>query len=126
MGLCLSCKEKSVNFSYSGFHEFRKTLAQHIGIDLEEMDGFRKKHPRDEMYVKPGHRKWEDIDSPFKCFLNHSDYNGKLTFQECREMYPLIGQILIFTQNKYFKEQLGEIENIFLYAIKNEEDIVFC
>lgn len=46
MGLNFSHCE--AQWSYSGFHCFRKRLAKEVGIDLDEMQGFRRKPPEGE------------------------------------------------------------------------------
>ena len=83
----------SARWSYSGFGEFRKKLARTVNINLEEMTGFRKKHPTDEGFIKPGWRSWDDIRTPLKHLLNASDSEGSLTSEQCEWVYPILYQI---------------------------------
>jgi hypothetical protein len=82
------------SFSYSGFNEFRKKIARSIGIDLEEMQGFIKQHPDDPEFIKAGWRDWEDIKSPIKHLLNHSDCDGKISHSSCMLMSTILKSIV--------------------------------
>ncbi|AQT69945.1 hypothetical protein STSP2_03145 [Anaerohalosphaera lusitana] len=69
-------------WGYFSFDEFRKRLATQIGIDLDSMVGHG------------GTRPWEDVDDPLKPFLHHSDCDGELTVEECKQVYPRLEQLL--------------------------------
>lgn len=71
------------HWSYTGFLEFRQKIARSLNLDLEEMKGFRKKHPIDTTYFKLGYRDWESVKSPLKTFLTHSDCEGELSPTQC-------------------------------------------
>jgi len=72
MGLDIYIKDTEVSFragSYSGFMEFRKTLARDCdGIDLELMEGFIV-----------GGKLWSSVDSDLEPLLNHSDCEGEIS-----------------------------------------------
>lgn len=86
--------ECNASWSYGGFMAFRNRLAQSIGLDLDEMQGFRKRHPTDEGYIRPGWRSWEYIMSPLKHFLNAPDDDHDLSTETCRCIYPILSQII--------------------------------
>jgi len=69
MGLNFSISTRSSNaaWSYSGFGNFRRKLAEEIRIDLNAMEGFG------------GKTKWDTVKDPIKYLLNHSDCDGHLT-----------------------------------------------
>ncbi|MGG1659520.1 hypothetical protein [Brevibacillus sp. NRS-1366] len=80
MGLDFSHCE--ARWAYSGFHRFRRRLAEMIGFDLESMKGFG------------GERSWDEIEDPIVPFLNHSDCDGILTAVECSLVYPRLEQLI--------------------------------
>jgi hypothetical protein len=92
--------EFDCSFSYASFHEFRKKIAFSIGIDLEEMQGFRKRHPVDKDYVKIGYKSWNDVKSPLKYLLNHQDDTGFLNSEQCKIIVPHLKMILILWEDE--------------------------
>jgi hypothetical protein len=82
------------HWSYTSFHNFRKMIALSIGIDLDEMQGFRKKHPINPEFYKLGWISWDEVNHPIKAFLNHSDDNGEWSSEECRVIYPFLECII--------------------------------
>jgi len=79
MGLDIYCKKedcKEVSFragSYSGFHAWRVTLAKLNGISLDTKLGFDGDIP------------WTTKE-PFYELLNHSDCDGELTQDDCKQL----------------------------------------
>lgn len=69
-----SCIDDMPHWAYSGFNNFRVKLAKHIGIHLYGMDRFG------------GNKSWDDIDHPIKSLLYHSDCDGELTPDECKQV----------------------------------------
>ncbi|MCX5407474.1 hypothetical protein OHA37_26875 [Streptomyces sp. NBC_00335] len=69
-------------WAYSGFALFRKTIANHEGIDLGKMQGFG------------GNRHWDSVATPLRPLLDHSDCDGELTPAECREVAPALRRIV--------------------------------
>lgn len=69
-------------WSYSGFHHFRRRLATHIGIDLDQMRGFG------------GDGDWSTVASPLRHLLDHPDNHGELTPQQAVELAPALQQAL--------------------------------
>lgn len=88
MGLDISPGD--AHWSYGGFHHFRERLATIEGFTLDEMSGFA---PFDAPQDWTG-RSWDDVDTPLKPLLNHSDCDGELTPQECAEVLPRLREVV--------------------------------
>ncbi|HEY9369092.1 hypothetical protein [Streptomyces sp.] len=81
MGLDFSHTE--AHWSYTGFSRFRKALATFEGIDLDRMHGFGQ-----------GGKPWESVATPLKPLLDHSDCDGEMTPDECRQVAPRLRQVI--------------------------------
>lgn len=79
-------------WSYGGFNHFRVALAAAEGFDLEEMQGFGKGGYFDGTRVH-GTRPWEEIVTPLKPLLNHSDCDGELSPAECAQVAPRLREV---------------------------------
>ena len=85
-------------WAYGGFNDFRRRLAIQIGINLNEMEGFRpfavvhgKIIDIDRNWVgKP----WKNIKDPIKYLLNHSDCDGHLTPLQCKKVAPRLRELV--------------------------------
>ena len=69
-------------WSYAGFNLFRRKLAAHIGIDLDQMKGFG------------GDGDWAAVASPLRHLLDHADNHGELCPQQAAELAPALQQAL--------------------------------
>ena len=76
----------NAQWAYSGFMRFREKLALADGITLRQMDSFGGDQP------------WENADGKditiLRPFLDHSDCDGELTWQECEQVVDRIEQII--------------------------------
>jgi hypothetical protein len=71
-------------WSYCGFNDFRKRLAESIGINLDEMKGF----------CNDG-KEWPDPKKePLVYFLDHSDCDGELLPEECRAVWKRLHEVV--------------------------------
>jgi len=70
----LNCTHGCWDGPYSSFNRFREWVAKQIGIDLDQMLGFKK---------DGGGIPWDNFDHPIIPLLNHSDCGGELTVEEC-------------------------------------------
>lgn len=71
-------------WSYGGFARFRQALAEHEGIDLSVMNGFRKGgDDRDRV-------SWDTVSSPLKPLLDHSDCDDELSPRACAAVAPYL------------------------------------
>lgn len=73
---------ESPHWSYSGFGDFRKRLAESIGITLEEMKGF-----------SPIGKSWP-FSHPVEALLAHSDCDGVLSPYECAQIVEPLREII--------------------------------
>ena len=75
MGLSISLLTERYRFragSYGWFNMFREALAESVGVNLNEMQGYG------------GMKTWDD--EPYAELFNHSDCDGKLWWDECEEL----------------------------------------
>jgi hypothetical protein len=79
-------------WAYGGFNRFRVRLAASEGFDLDEMQGFSNGDYFGDNYV-PGTRSWDEITTPLKPLLNHSDCDGELTPEECAQVAPRLREV---------------------------------
>lgn len=80
-------------WAYSAFHRFREALAKHEGIHLNAMAGFhnlRCQHEPDDHPNIP----WDNITTPLKPLLDHSDCDGELTPAECAQVAPRLREVV--------------------------------
>lgn len=100
--------ERVAGWSYSGFNDFRRRLAKEIGIDnLQDMEGFgnnewihhlwenpeKAEKLRQEDLARP-RRAWSEINDAIVPFLHHSDCDGELTAEECRQIAPRLRELV--------------------------------
>ncbi|WP_032376698.1 hypothetical protein [Rhodococcoides fascians] len=80
-------------WAYSGFNRFRTKLAGAEGINLDQMDGYAMVEFR---YVKG--LPWTDESgndvTVLRPFLDHSDCDGELTWEECAQVVDRIEEIV--------------------------------
>lgn len=102
--------------SYSGFGKFREWLASKVGITLSEMKGFG------------GSTEWDNTTSPLYPFLNHSDCDGSLNYDECiltRTGMEEVQLKLTDADDKDMVEQLGWWIDACEKAIGEDGELIF-
>jgi hypothetical protein len=72
----------AAQWSYTGFGAFRRALALFEGINLDDMQGFG------------GDRDWSTVATDLAPLLNHSDCDGEMTPDECRQVAPRLRQVI--------------------------------
>lgn len=78
------------HWSYSGFHRFRRKLAQDAGLnDLNRMQGFGGWGGQSR-----GEVPWDTVTDPLAPLLHHSDCNGTLSPEECASIAPRLREIV--------------------------------
>lgn len=119
MGIDFSHTE--AHWSYTGFSRFRDALAAHEGIDLDRMDGFRR-HGDDRPRIS-----WTTISSPLVPLLNHSDCDGELTPQECRQVAPRLREVVAEIWTTGYDRDTGlALADGMDAAAAAEEPLEFC
>lgn len=78
----MGLKVGSAQWSYSGFHCFRKRLAIQIDINLRAMEGFG------------GNTPWSAVNDPIVPLLDHSDCEGELNPEECHTVGPRLRELV--------------------------------
>ncbi|MCK9570870.1 hypothetical protein M0R72_18110 [Candidatus Pacearchaeota archaeon] len=120
-----SNKELHAGWSYSGFMKYRRKLANEIGLVLNDMIGFG------------GDEEWPDAkDEPLVHLLDHSDCDGELTADQCRELLPRLKEIVDewkertpanmgFAYERYDIQQSEELCNMLEYCAEHGESLLF-
>ena len=67
---------------YDSFGGFRRKLAAHININLDDMQGY------------DGDQPWNTVTSPLRHLLDHPDDRGELSPQQAVELAPALQQAL--------------------------------
>ena len=85
--------------TYTTFNQFRRDIAKHIGINLDDMAGFEKRGED-----VPDGISWDTVNDDIKLFLDHCDCEGHLLTTQARkiakrlrvilrEMYPNVDEM---------------------------------
>lgn len=69
-------------WSYAGFNQFRRRVAECIGIDLTQMNGFG------------GDGSWDVVTSPLRHLLDHSDCDGELSPEQAAQVGPALRRVM--------------------------------
>lgn len=113
MGLDFSHGE--AHWSYSGFHRFRVELAAAIGVDLDQMQGFG------------GEISWENVNNPIIPLLNHSDCDGELSPEECRQIAPKLKEIVSnWPEDDYDRRQAERLAEAMETCANEGDALEFC
>ena len=93
MGLDFS--HGGAHWGYIGFYHFRKRLAAAENITLDRMDGFEDMdYARDPRLPSLIPRSWDEVDTPIKDLLNHSDCEVELTPEQLVVIAPRLEEIV--------------------------------
>jgi hypothetical protein len=69
-------------WSYGGFSRFRERLAEAESFRLSDMKGFG------------GKRQWDTVTTTLAPLLDHSDCDGEMAPDECRQVWPRLEEIV--------------------------------
>lgn len=107
---------------YSSFGDFRKTLAAQIDIDLPLMEGYG------------GPVSWDLITHKIKPLLLHSDCDGELSSEECKQIAEGLEEICDeFDESKsmychdlgYFQDKIKDFMKGCMTAYRRKEKVSF-
>lgn len=112
MGLRFS--HGDAQWSYHGFGNFRKRLANEIGIDLMRMDGFMDNGIP-----------WDKIIDPIVPLLNHSDCEGYLSAEECASVAPRLRELVSAWDEDHDKNRALDLANGMDEAAREKESLLF-
>lgn len=112
MGLLLD----DIGFSYIGFNNFREELAEKIGCNLREMEGFCENG-------KP----WEPFkDDPLWKLLFHSDCDGELSADDCGAIaHRLVAISTEMPKKDCIREQAIDLAFVMMKHYKNDTTLFF-
>lgn len=116
MGLDFSHADTS--WAYGSFYVFRINLANEIGMDLQEMEGFKK-----------GCKglSWDGFNDDIIPLLNHSDCDGELTVEECKKVAPRLRELVAnWDDTDFHKSRALKLADGMDLAVKANEPLVFC
>lgn len=97
--------------SYMGFNDFRKAWANHLGFELEDMIGFG------------GDKEW--TNEPLQCFFNHSDCDGELSVEECKEILAQAEKDQASLTDKQSEYSMPVLIRFCKKAIEKNEPLLF-
>lgn len=111
------------SWSYSGFNHFRKLLAESIGFDLHEYEGYYTEEEKKllifsniiEEWQQPDFsykKSWDEYNGPLKDLFNHSDSDGDFTPQQCEILAPQLREIVSTWSDTYEEVKIGNYDKI--------------
>ena len=113
------------HWSYGGFNRFRNALAAAEGFDLDRMQGFSSGDYFGNDHT-PGTRSWDEITTDLKPLLNHSDCDGELTPEECKQVYPRLREVVGELDDHYDRDAAPMLAECMLICAAQDEKLVFC
>jgi len=105
---------EKAQWSYSGFHRFRERLAQEVGLNLNEMQGFGGKKP------------WEGLEDDIKILLSHSDCDGRMTPEECGKVATRLRALVADWEDCFDKMRAEQLSDSMIVAHARGEHLEFC
>jgi len=108
---------------YSSFGNFRKFLANQIGIDLNDYIGYGNLDATKELNT---------IDHKLMPLFDHSDCDSILTVEEAKQIAEGLDEVLEkFLEsedldNQYYRDKMIQFRDGCLLAVANNEEIEFC
>lgn len=103
-------------WSYTGFNRFRRRLSQAEGFDLDGMAGF----------IVNG-APWSTVATPLTPLLNHSDCDGNMTPEECKQVAPRLKEIVDgWEPGDYDRQSALELVAAMEYCAEHGETLEFC
>jgi hypothetical protein len=132
------------HWSYSGFNNFRKKLANEIGVCLDLMEGFwienniyskveNTKRNVGDLIMEQFHwlpqkpLKWDKIKDPIVDLLNHSDCEGSLTPSQCKKIAVRLRELVSSWHDEdYDKQQALLLAEGMEECSKKRRKLQFC
>jgi hypothetical protein len=96
----LNFTQCNAQWSYSGFMDFRIKLAKEIGINLREMEFFKKEQTG---------MSWKNVKDNIKPLLIHSDCDGIMLPKTCAKVAPRLRQLVSEWEDSHDKRQAIEL-----------------
>ena len=104
------------SWSYSGFNLFRERLAQSVGIQLREMEGFGE-----------AQISWDILADEIKPLLMHSDCDGTMSPEECRAVAPRLRELIApWPADDYDRQHGALLSDMMEFCAESNTDLLFC
>jgi len=114
------------HWSYGGFQRFRRALAKAEGFDLKSMQGYATDDVHGADTRPLGGRSWDEVATDLKPLLNHSDWDGELTPEECAQVYPRLREILAGWDDEFDRQAGLNLAECMLTCAAQGTKLVFC
>ncbi|EGO63586.1 hypothetical protein [Acetonema longum] len=102
------------HWGYISFNRFRTKLAAEIGMNLDAMQGFN------------GDKPFSDYNDPIIPLLDHSDCDGELTLEECRQVAPRLRELISkWPDDDRDKQEALNLADGMERAAQNDESLQF-
>jgi hypothetical protein len=102
------------HWGYSGFMNFRRMLAEQIGINLDDMKGFG------------GSTSFNNFKDDIIPLLDHSDCDGELSIEECKKISLRLRELVSkWNDDDRDKQKAIELAEGMEMAIENDEVFEF-
>lgn len=107
--------------AYSTFNRFRYSLAEQIGINLDDYHGYSGENPTKQL---------DEIEHDLMPLFNHSDCDGRLTIKECKRIVSGLNDVLEnFDESKDFdfdfKSRIIQFRDGCISAIEKKQMVKF-
>lgn len=131
MGLCLSAKgyKQDLNIGYIGFGWIRQCIATSYNEEFGRLYEKPYKDFRFKGYTQEEIDRWNEIcDDDLDILLNHSDCDGKLTYQECGKIIKALDKIDFKYSDDWredYKEKYYILKDMIRYCAKSRRTLWF-
>lgn len=109
MGLDIRSQNYHFGCPYSTFNRFREDLAELIGIDLNEMEGFKG--------IKP----FSAINDDITLLLNHSDCDGDMSIEDALKVSKRLKELVPKISNEWHQELANRLIVVLDDNVENQE-----
>jgi hypothetical protein len=123
------------SWTYSGFMRFRRALAKAEGLNLDDMEGYADHRlgrlmREGETPVPEQAITWDSVSTPLEPLLNHSDCDGELTPEECKQVAPRLKEIASGSfddlPESHEKRRALDLVAAMEYCAEHGENLRFC
>lgn len=132
MGLDLRANgypKEALHIGYIGFGTVRKQIAKSYNEELGELYEKQYKGFCDYVYTDEEVNRYNEIcDDDLDILLNHSDCEGKLTYQECKKIINALNKFEFKYPDEWrqdYKEKYYVLKNMIEWGANNRRTLYF-